>query len=106
MPFHNKYLKNRIHIKLTLNIDNFFNFGLMFMRFSPKCRVLSGVILELSEKEKFCENFRISGRSFGKKFWISLYILYIFTSPSALDREIFSPKPPSKMTPVLCLELK
>ena len=26
---------------------------------------LSGVILELSEREKFCNNFRILGRSFG-----------------------------------------
>ena len=39
------------------------------------------------------------------KFWISLYILYIFTSPSAQDKEVsqlretFSPKSPSRMTP-------
>ena len=46
--------------------------------------LLSGVILELSEREKFCDNFR---KKFWSKFWISLYILYIFTSPSALDRE-------------------
>ena len=42
---------------------------------------------------------------FWSKFWISLYILYIFTSPSAQDmevsqlRETFSPKLPSRMAP-------
>ena len=43
-----------------------------------------GVILELSDREKFCDNFR---EKFESKFWISLYILHIFTSPSAQDRE-------------------
>ena len=44
---------------------------------------------------------------FWSKFWTSLYILYIFTSPSAQDREVsqlretFSPKLPSRMTPDL-----
>ena len=48
-------------------------------------------------------------QDFREKFWskfrISLYILYIFTSPSAQDREVsqlretFSPKSPSRMTP-------
>ena len=48
-------------------------------------------------------------QDFREKFWskfrISLYILYIFTSPSAQDREVsqlretFSPKSPSTMTP-------
>ena len=49
----------------------------------------SGVILELSEREKFCDNFRIWGRSFGPNFGFpyNVYILYIFTSPSAQDRE-------------------
>ena len=28
----------------------------------------AGVILKLSEREKFCDNFRISGRSFGPNF--------------------------------------
>ena len=43
---------------------------------------------------------------FWSKFWISLYILYIFTSLSAQEREVsqlketFSPKSPSKITPV------
>ena len=45
----------------------------------------SGVIIEVSEREKFCDNFR--EKKFWSKFWISLYILYIFTSPSAQDRE-------------------
>ena len=45
-----------------------------------------GVILELSEREKFfrTQDFR---EKFWSNFWISLYILYIFTSPSAQDRE-------------------
>ena len=64
----------------------------------------SGVILELSERKTFCANFR---KKFWSKFWISLYILYIFSSPSAQDREVsqlretFSPKSPSRMTPEL-----
>ena len=43
-------------------------------------------------------------KKFWSKFWISLYILYIFTSPSAPQgevsqlRETFSPKLPSRMT--------
>ena len=43
--------------------------------------LLTGVFLELSDK--------ISGfqGSFWSKFWFSLYILYIFTSPSSQDRE-------------------
>ena len=49
---------------------------------NPIC--ISGVILELSEREKFCDNFRISGRSFCLSFG---FPLYIFTSPSAEDRE-------------------
>ena len=36
-----------------------------------------GVILELSEREKFCNNFRISGRSFGPNFGFS-YTFYTF----------------------------
>ena len=47
-------------------------------------RLPAGVILELSGREKFCNNFR---EKFWFKFWFSLYILYIFTSPSAQDRE-------------------
>ena len=44
---------------------------------------------------------------FWSKFWISLYLLYVFTSPSAQDREVcqlretFSPRLPSRMTPDL-----
>ena len=41
----------------------------------------SGVILELSHREKFCEDFRISGRSFGPNFLVSLYILCILLLP-------------------------
>ena len=42
--------------------------------------IYSGVILELSEREKFCDSFR---EKFWSKFWISLYTLYIFTSLSS-----------------------
>ena len=45
------------------------------------------VILELSEREKFCENFRIFSEKFWSKFWTSLYILYTFPSPSAQSKE-------------------
>ena len=38
--FYNKYLKNIVHITLPLNFVNIFNFGPIFMKFSPKCRVL------------------------------------------------------------------
>ena len=54
------------------------------------------------------EDFR---EKFWFKFWISLYILYIFTSPSAQDREVsqlretFSPKSPSRMTPGFVYEI-
>ena len=45
------------------------------MVFTPKLIIAhSGVILELSEREKFCDNFR---EKFGSKFWISIYILHI-----------------------------
>ena len=38
----------------------------------------SGVILELLEREKFCDNIRISGRSFGPNFRFP-YTFYIFS---------------------------
>ena len=38
----------------------------------------AGVILELSEREKFSINFRISGRSFGPNF-VFLYTFYTFS---------------------------
>ena len=41
IPCHNKYLKNKVHIKLCLNIYNVFNFGQISMKFSKKkCMVL------------------------------------------------------------------
>ena len=46
----------------------------------------AGVILELSEREKFCDNFRISGRSFGPNFGLP-YTFYTFSPLSAQDRE-------------------
>ena len=64
-------------------------------------KVLRGVILELSDREKFCDNFRISGRSFVQIFYFSIH----FTSSSAQGREVsqlretFSPKLPCRMTP-------
>ena len=51
------------------------------------CLIWAGVILELSEREKFCDNIRISGRSFGPNFGFPYTFLYIFTSPSIQDRE-------------------
>ena len=38
----------------------------------------SGVILELSDREKFCDNFRISGRNFGPNFEFP-YTFYTFS---------------------------
>ena len=38
----------------------------------------AGVILDLSEREKFCDNFRISGRSFGQNFGFP-YTFYTFS---------------------------
>ena len=40
--------------------------------------ILAGVFLELSQREKFCDNFRISGRSFGPNFGFP-YIFYTFS---------------------------
>ena len=63
------------------------------------------VILELPEREKFCNNFRISGRSFGPNFGFphtlytfSLLLQFKIGEVSQL-REAFSPKSPSRMTP-------
>ena len=44
----------------------------------PFYHIATGVILELSEREKFCDNFRISGRSFGQKFGFT-YTFYTFS---------------------------
>ena len=38
----------------------------------------TGVIIELSEREKFWDNFRISGRNFGPNFGFP-HIFYIFS---------------------------
>ena len=46
-------------------------------------RGITGVILELSEREKFCDNFRISGRSFGPNFRFP-YTFYTFSLLSQL----------------------
>ena len=51
------------------------------------------------------QQFQDFREKFWSKFWVFLYFLYIFTSPSAQDREVsklretFSPKSPSRMTP-------
>ena len=60
-----------------------------------------GVSLEPSDGEKFCDIFRTLVRRFWSKFWISLYVLYIFTSPSAQNRQksAISPKSPSWLSP-------
>ena len=41
-------------------------------------RWYTGVILELSEREKFCDIFRISGRGFGPNFEFP-YTFYTFS---------------------------
>ena len=55
-------IREGIHIK-----------GFLFLH-----RNISGVIRELSEREKFCSNFRISGRSFLPNFGLS-YKFYTFS---------------------------
>ena len=66
----------------------------------------SGVILERGEVLQQFQDFR---EKFWSIFWITLYILYIFTSPSAQDREVsqlreaFSPTSPPTMTPDRCM---
>ena len=47
----------------------------------------SGLSLELSDKGKFCCHFQDFREKFWSKFWISLDVLYIETSPSAHNRE-------------------
>ena len=65
-------------------------------------RAIIGVILELSEREKFCNNFRISGRSSGPNFGFP-YTFYIFSllpqGEGSQLRETFSPKSSSRRTP-------
>ena len=58
----------------------YFNFSKL------KCHYLPGFSLELSDREMFCDIFRLR-ETFWSKFWISLYVLYIFTSPSPQNRE-------------------
>ena len=64
-----------------------------------------GVILELSDREKFCDNFRISGRSFGPNLDFPIHSIHFHFSLSSIQgevsqlRETFSPKSPSRMTP-------
>lgn len=48
---------------------------------------LSGTILELSDRETFLGKFRDFRENFWSKFWILLYVLYIYTSPSTENRE-------------------
>ena len=62
----------------------------------------TGVSLELSDREKFCDIFSISEK-FWSNVWISLYVPYIQTFPSAQNREVsqlrapFSPKSPPRL---------
>ena len=58
------------------------------------------VILELSEREKFCDNFRISGKSCGQNFGFP-YTFYTFSLLPQLKivRGQLSPKSHSRMTP-------
>ena len=70
----------------------------------PVCRGHPRAFREGEVLQQF-QSFR---EKFWSKFWIYLYILYIFTSPSAQDRKVsqlretYSPKSPSRMTPA-CL---
>ena len=68
----------------------------------------AGVILEPSDKEKFCDIFRISGRSFGPNLGFpytcmhSIHFHYSLCSRWGEVnqlRETFSPRPPSRMIP-------
>ena len=65
-------------------------------------KTLTGALLELSEK--FCDNFRISGRSFGQTFGFP-YTFYAFSLLPQLKigevsqlRETLSPKSHSRIT--------
>ena len=92
-----------MEVRIFLSIsDNHLDFEIMRVSCTKRLILIpfAGVILELSERE--IQDFR---EKFWSKFWISLHIQYIFTSPSAQDREVsqlretFSPKLPSRMTP-------
>ena len=48
IPFLNKYLKNRVHITLTLNSDNFFNFGDFHEIFTK----MQGFMFEIEIRQK------------------------------------------------------
>ena len=72
-----------------------------------KNMILAGVILELSDREKFCDNFRISRRSFGPNLDFPIHSIHFHFSLSSILgevsqlRETFSCKSPSRMTPIL-----
>ena len=42
--------------------------------------VNTGVSLELSDRKKFCNIFRISGRSFGPNFRCSIHLIFSLSS--------------------------
>ena len=69
---------------ITVGHDSF-SVG-VFYKIYRDTLIYARVILECSEREKFCDHFRISGRHFGPNFG-SPYTFYICTSPSAQDRE-------------------
>ena len=47
---------------------------------------VTGIITDFSDREKFCQNFRFSGRSFGQNFGFS-YMFFTFSPPSAQHME-------------------
>ena len=68
---------------------------------------VTGVSLELSDREKFCNIFRISGRSFGPNLGLP-YMCYTYKLLPQLKigrvsqlRETFSPKSPPRLSPGL-----
>ena len=68
-------------------------------RISTRLKLVTGtpgVSQELSEREKFCDIFRITGRNFGPNFGFP-YTFYTFKV-----RETFSPNLPPRLSPVLC----
>ena len=75
-------------------ITHLYNSSTGSMNSATKKTTSAGVILELSEREKFCDNIRISGRSFGPNFGFP-YTFYIFSPLPQLNiGRLFLPNRP------------
>ena len=68
---------------VTLTSRSYPGMGIMLSKTLDLYRGHPGAFRE-GEVLQQCQDFR---EKFWSKFWISLYILYIFTSPSAQDRK-------------------